>query len=579
MSLTGGNMKRFILSIFVSACAFIFLIILSFFESYLYLSEMQNQAGHLVQFLNEYVVEAAKKGVNIGSDELMKHLSSAADCRVCLFSDDGSLLADSDTTGAKTPELFFPINTIKTKKEIITSSVSKQNGQYVVSDFYPVEIDNKKSYVICVSLPLNGYDKFLFIQKVGILTGCILLILTVVFYTFWRKALKSKETNSSETVIDLENQINQIKFYSNERISLLSTVLTNMDSGIILFGLDCSILMMNPKAKRLTGAKSSLFFPNQSNLEAEYPSILSKIRDMVQNSMVTKKAFVKDLQTDSGKTLAIRTSVVYSKYIPFTLYGAQAFVTDVTEQRRMEKIKDEFVSNVSHELRTPLTLISGFAETLQNWKSMETKDCERALKIIDIESNRLKRMISQLLDLSHIESRIDADQLGPIDPIKVIQSVSSAIQALAEKRKIHFKFDLSNEKVQIMGDKISIVQIVTNLCENAIKYTPVGGAVLLSVQIKKNNLIVLVQDNGIGIPESETQRIFERFYRVEKSRNMKHGGSGLGLAITKGLVDELGGQISVESRLNVGSTFMVSFPLHKDNLLDIQPSTDAPLSL
>ena len=572
-------MKRFILSIFVSACAFIFLIILSFFESYLYLSEMQNQAGHLVQFLNEYVVEVAKKGVNIGSDELMKHLSAAADCRVCLFSDDGSLLADSDTTGVKTPELFFPINTIKTKKEIITSSVSKQNGQYVVSDFYPVEIDNKKSYVICVSLPLNGYDKFLFIQKVGILTGCILLILTVVFYTFWRKALKSKETNSSETVIDLENQINQIKFYSNERISLLSTVLTNMDSGIILFGLDCSILMMNPKAKRLTGAKSSLFFPNQSNLEAEYPSILSKIRDMVQNSMVTKKAFVKDLQTDSGKTLAIRTSVVYSKYIPFTLYGAQAFVTDVTEQRRMEKIKDEFVSNVSHELRTPLTLISGFAETLQNWKSMETKDCERALKIIDIESNRLKRMISQLLDLSHIESRIDADQLGPINPIKVIQSVSSAIQALAEKRKIHFKFDLSNEKVQIMGDKISIVQIVTNLCENAIKYTPVGGAVLLSVQIKKNNLIVLVQDNGIGIPESETQRIFERFYRVEKSRNMKHGGSGLGLAITKGLVDELGGQISVESRLNVGSTFMVSFPLHKDNLLDIQPSTDAPLSL
>lgn len=559
-------MKRFILLIFVSACAFVFLIVMSFIESSVYLNEIQKQAGHLVQFLNKYVIEAVKQGENVSSDALIKHLSSSADCRVCLFSDDGSLLADSDTTGAKKPELNFPINTVKTKNGIISSSVTNRNNQYVVSDFYPVEIDDH-AYVICISLPLDGYEKFIFMQKAGIACGCVLLMLTIVFYACWRNAKKNKIQPGLETMTDLENQINQIKYYSNERISLLSTVLTNMDSGIILFGVNGSILMMNPKAQVLTGAKSSLFFPNRKNLEAEYPAVLSEIKRMVQNSITQNKVLTQDLQTDSGKTLAIRTSVVYSKYIPFTLYGAQAFVTDVTEQRRMEKLKDEFVSNVSHELRTPLTLISGFAETIQNWKSMEEKDCERAVKIINIESNRLKHMISQLLDLSHIESRINADQLNPIDTVEVIKSIRSAIYALAEKRTIDFQMNLTHENAKIMGDKISIVQIVTNLCENAIKYTPRGGTVLLSVHREQKALVISVQDNGIGIPNSELERIFDRFYRVEKSRNMKHGGSGLGLAITKGLVDELGGQISVVSNLNVGSTFTVRFPALNDTLL------------
>jgi len=559
-------MKRFILSMAVPVCAFAFLVVLSYFCISAYTSEIQKQAVHLMQVLDEYVNEAKLRGENIESKTLIWHLSEMVDCRVCLFSEEGNLLVDSDKTGSKPPDLYSSVKTIKTRNGFISDSISYQGNQYFLNEFSSLETDNDNSFIICASLPLSDFGNLLLIQKAIILTGCVLLIITALFYMFWQKSFTHKTIGITESSNGLINKIKQIELYSNERISLLSTVLTNMDSGIILFGTDCSILMMNPRAQFLTGAKSSLFFPDWPNPELEYPPVLITILEMVRNSMASKRTFTQDLYTEDGKVLSIRIDIVYSKYIPYTFYGTQVFITDVTEKRRMEKIRDEFVSNVSHELRTPLTLISGFAETLQNWRELDEKDCERALEIIDIESKRLKHMISQLLDLSHIESRIGSNKLSPIDPIEAIKSVSSAIQALAEKHNIDFKIELTSEKAEIFGDKTSIVQIVTNLCENAIKYTPSGGNVLLSVQKGIKILSILVKDNGIGIPESEIPHIFERFYRVEKSRNTKHGGSGLGLSITKGLVDELGGNISVKSRLHSCSTFIVRLPLLSERL-------------
>ena len=554
-------MKRFILSMLVPVCAFIFLVVLSFFCISVYKSEVQKQAIHTMEVLDDYISKAKANGESIDSRTFITRLSEIADCRVCLFSGEGNLLIDSDTTGSKDPDPYSAVNTTETKNGVISDSISYQDNQHFLNEFSYFKSDNANSFIICASFPLSRFNNLLLIQKSIILGGCILLITAVLFYGLWQKALSSKTIGITKSNNGLINKIKKIELYANERISLLSTVLANMESGIILFGTDCSILMMNPKAQSLTGAKSSLFFPHRPNPELEYPPVLIAILKMVRNSMSSKKTLIQDLHTDDGKILSIHIDIVYSKYIPYTFYGTQAFITDVTEKRRMEKIKDEFVSNVSHELRTPLTLISGFAETLQDWRELDDKDCERALEIIDIESKRLKHMISQLLDLSHIESRIGANNLVPIDPIETIRSIISTIQALSEKRNINFKIELASEKAEILGDKVSIVQIVSNLCENAIKYTPSGGNVLLSVQKEKNHLVILVKDNGIGIPESEIPHIFERFYRVEKSRNTKRGGSGLGLSIVKGLVDELGGDISVKSRLHYGSTFTVHLPL------------------
>lgn len=550
-------MKRFILSMAIPICVFITFVFLSFFSVSVYKSEMQKQADHLMKVFDEYINEAKLNGENIKSETLIRQLSEMADCRVRLFSEDGSLLADSNIEKSKTPDFYFSINVINAK----TGIISHQNDQYFLNKFSSYKIDRDNSLVICASLPLSSFGLLLLIQKIIILAGLILLITAALFYVFWQKSLNNRAIGITESGSSLINKIKQVELYANERISLLSTVLTNMDSGIILFDTDCSILMMNPRAQFLTGAKSSLFFPDRSNPEFEYSPVLMAIQEMVRNSMDSKKTFTKDLNTKEGKILSIRTDIVYSKYIPYTFYGTQAFITDVTEKRRMEKIRDEFVSNVSHELRTPLTLISGFAETLQNWRELDDSDCERALEIIDVESKRLKHMISQLLDLSHIESRISSNKQSPVDPIGAIKSIIPTIQALAEKRNINLKIEITSEKAEILGGKVSIIQIVTNLCENAVKYTPSGGNVLLSVEKDIKHLKIMVKDNGIGIPEAEIPRIFERFYRVEKSRNSKHGGSGLGLSITKCIVDELGGNISVKSRLHFGSTFIVCLPL------------------
>lgn len=550
-------MKRFILSMALPVCAFIILVFLSCFSISVYKSEMHNQAAHLMKVLNVYLNEAKLRGENIESQPLIRQLSEMADCRLRLFSEDGNLIVDSNITKSETPEFYFALNVINTENQIISS----QDNQYFLNEFSSLKVNRDNSLVICASLPLKGFGALLIIQKAIILIGSVLLIITAMFYIFWQNSLKNKTIGITESSDILISKIKQVELYANERISLLSTVLTNMDSGIILFANDCSILMMNPRAQFLTGAKISLFFPNKSNSELEYSPVLISIQEMVRNSMASKKTFTQDLNTKDGKILSISTDIVYSKYIPYTFYGTQTFITDVTEKRRMEKMRDEFVSNVSHELRTPLTLISGFAETLQNWRELDDEDCERALKIIDVESKRLKHMISQLLDLSHIGSPISTTNQSAIDPIEAIKSVNSTIQVLAERHNIDFKIDLTSEKVKVFGNKVSIAQVVTNLCENAIKYTPSGGNVLLSVQKDIKYLTILVKDNGIGIPESEISHIFERFYRVEKSRNSKHGGSGLGLSITKGIVDELGGNISVKSILHSGSTFIVRLPL------------------
>lgn len=558
-------MKRFILSMLAPVCAFIFLVVLSFFSISVYKSEVQDQTVRLMQVFDEYVREAKLREENIESETLIGHLSTMADCRVCLFSKYGKLLVDSDKTGSDVPNLYSVTNMYKTRNRIISDSISyyisHQDNQYLLNAFSPLKIDSSNSFIICVSFQLSGLSNLLLIQKGIILTGCVLLIITALFYILWNKTVSYKTVAITESNNELINKVKQTELYANERISLLSTILTNMDSGIILFNVDCSILMMNHRAQSLTGAKSSLFFPDKPKPPLEYPPVLIAVMEMVRDSMDSKMTIKRDLHTDDGRILSIRTDVVYSKYIPYTFCGVQAFISDVTEKRRAQKIKDEFVSNVSHELRTPLTLISGFIETLQNWRELDPEDCERALEIIDIESKRLKHMISQLLDLSHIESRIGANKLKPIDPIKTIKSVSSALHALAEKHNIDLKFEFNSEKAKIFGNENSIAQIVTNLCENAIKYTPSGGKVLISVQKEAKYLTILVKDNGIGIPESEIPLIFERFYRVEKSRNKKRGGSGLGLSITKALVDELGGDISVSSRLHSGSTFVVRLPL------------------
>ena len=243
--------------------------------------------------------------------------------------------------------------------------------------------------------------------------------------------------------------------------------------------------------------------------------------------------------------------------------GAVIVLHDITELRKLERIRRDFVANVSHEFRTPLTAIQGFAETLIAGALDDPQNRGRFLNIILEHARRLARLTEDLLKLS----QMDADRLEiEINPVKVSQLVESCYETArhraAEKELLlTLAPGLSQNLPDVAGDARRLQEVLQNLLDNAIQYTLPGGKIVLSAELKNDGVVFTVSDTGIGIPTADQPRIFERFYRVDAARSREAGGTGLGLAIAKHLIEVHGGRIWVESEVGVGSRFHFSVPL------------------
>jgi len=243
--------------------------------------------------------------------------------------------------------------------------------------------------------------------------------------------------------------------------------------------------------------------------------------------------------------------------------GAVIVLHDITELRKLERIRRDFVANVSHEFRTPLTAIQGFAETLIAGALDDPQNRGRFLNIILEHARRLARLTEDLLKLS----QMDADRLElEISPVKVSQLVESCYETArhraAEKElTLTLAPGLSQNLPDVAGDARRLQEVLQNLLDNAIQYTLPGGKIILNAELKNHNVVFTVSDTGIGIPTADQPRIFERFYRVDAARSREAGGTGLGLAIAKHLIEVHGGRIWVESEVGAGSRFHFSVPL------------------
>lgn len=256
-------------------------------------------------------------------------------------------------------------------------------------------------------------------------------------------------------------------------------------------------------------------------------------------------------------------TLIENKYKSDENYGVLVVVKDVTEIKKLEKMRMQFVSNVSHEIRTPLTCISGFVETLKSCDSLSQSDKLEALDIIDVETERLKKLISDLLRLSEIESDLGEKREEKIDIEHTLNQIMILLKLMARNKDISIDMNISSHLNMLTGNENWFRQMVINLCQNAIKYTPKFGKVLINAEPGDESVIISVKDNGIGIPEKDIPRVFERFYRVDKARNSKIGGTGLGLAIVKHIVIEFGGKIELKSKEGEGSEFIVTLPYNK----------------
>lgn len=333
----------------------------------------------------------------------------------------------------------------------------------------------------------------------------------------------------------LQSKINEVMDKQNK----LESILKSMQSGVIAVDKEDSIILLNPYAKKILGINKEVV--GLKLKDVMYKKLYNEI--LLEEYDTAKEIKVK---SPVRRILRVKKTWIINGYEKI---GIVISIQDVTEMKRLENMRTQFVANVSHELKTPLTSIKGFAETLRFVEDTETRD--KFLDIIDKESERLRRLIDDILVLSNLESRSSED-LIEFYPEEVIEDALNILEDHAKRKNIKLIYH-SNNNDKILGHNDKFLQLVINLVENAIKYSECDKEVLIESSSDDEYYTFRVKDNGYGIPKEDLPRIFERFYRVDKSR--KGGGTGLGLAIAKHISKSFGGDIKVESEFGKGSEF------------------------
>ena len=353
---------------------------------------------------------------------------------------------------------------------------------------------------------------------------------------------------------DIANSINQIAAQDRARLAdanqekeQLQAVLESMVEGVLVLDSSGVVLVANPRVRE--------FYAVRGELEGR--PLLESIRDSELERVLV----------EAGGDEVISRRIVVGGRVPRTLQvqaarfpahgervGTVAVFHDVSELARLEEVRRDFVANASHELRTPLAAIRGFAETLLGGGGLSNDEQRGYVEIIERNAVRLGNIVSDLLELSDLESQGQPLESVAVDVTVIAQRLMREFDGRAREQRVALHLD-APESALALGDAAAIEQVLLNLVDNALKYTDEGGSVRVVVEPAPRALRVRVTDTGIGIAEPELPRIFERFYRVDRARSRALGGTGLGLAIVKHLVQSMGGEISVESGVGEGSSF------------------------
>jgi two-component system phosphate regulon sensor histidine kinase PhoR len=378
---------------------------------------------------------------------------------------------------------------------------------------------------------------------------------------YWRR-IHPKESDGA--LYDLSIHTNQLaerlqrateSQHMNE--DRLQALFRHLASGLLFVDQKGKIVLTNQKLLQMLHWK-------QDHVEQIYyeTPLPSDIIELIKNTYMYEEEVKKHVTIESGiHRMEIDLFIAPVKDLEGKLGGILLVFHDITDMKKLEKMREDFVANVSHELKTPLTSIKGFSETLLEGAMNSEAHLKQFLEIIRQEADRLHRLIQDLLNLSHIEQKRFQLQWRKVDLAESIHDTILLVQAKAVQKHITITFlHDTNVKREVEGDSDRIRQILLNLLSNAIQYTPEHGEVSVTINDwEQKGLAVCIKDTGVGIKEAEIPRIFERFYRVDKARSRSSGGTGLGLAIVKHLVEAHHGEITVQSEDGKGSRFCVYF--------------------
>ncbi len=350
---------------------------------------------------------------------------------------------------------------------------------------------------------------------------------------------------------EIKDKIEKIK----QQAVKLDVVLASMFEGIIVTDEKGTILLMNPSIRKL-------FF---IDVEPEGKKPIEIIRNAPVQNIVDR--ILKDKQRLISEEIAINQpeeKVLKINGVPIirdgALEGSVLVFHDITELRRLERIRQDFVANVSHELRTPIASIKGYAETLLEGALKDKDHAKEFVNIILQDSNRLASLIDDLLDLAKIESGKVKMVFMPLELKPLVKKTLAVLEKTAKEKSLSLHIEIPDNLPKVSADDKKLSQVLLNLLDNAVKYTPDGGSIKITAFPKDKFIQVDVADTGAGIPDSDIARIFERFYRVDKARSRELGGTGLGLSIVKQIVHAHQGSVWVTSKVNGGSTFSFTLP-------------------
>lgn len=460
-------------------------------------------------------------------------------------------------------------------------SISKIYARFIPSQ------DGQDRYIIYSSASLkSAYQSLRAVTKIIINAASIALLITlIVGYTISGSITKPindlnikanlmaggdfsqrVEITSDDEIGTLGTSFNYLTEKLDETLieissekSKLDAIINNMADGLMAIDEKGFITLYNQSLLKLLDTKAMVLYGN--NLTQLSREIGMNIRlEEIKKSLETTQDGNLVKKTKDQKTLRISTA--FYKDDGQRLKGYALLFHDITESHKLEEMRREFVANVSHELKTPITTIKTYAETLGSGLVDDEKTQIEFAKTIEKEADRMTNLVKDLLDLSHIDFKKTKWEMEGIKVSELVRENVENLKIYQEDKEQTIKV-LENADPVIFGDKNKISQVMVNIISNAIKYTPKGGIIEIEISQDKNYGYIAIKDDGIGIPQQETERIFERFYRVDKGRAREMGGTGLGLAIARDIVREHKGDIFAKSSLGEGSTFTIKLPLKK----------------
>jgi two-component system phosphate regulon sensor histidine kinase PhoR len=362
-----------------------------------------------------------------------------------------------------------------------------------------------------------------------------------------RPQIESLAASIDQTQSYLKSRVAELEDSRNQ----LRTVLDSMAEGVIAIDSDQRVVLINAAGRRL--------FPIQDLSPIGRP-IWELVRSPQLANWVSQSLSASDpaggeleFKAQVQRILSVRVASLPGP----TITGAIVVASDISQLRRLEHVRQEFVANASHELKTPLTSIKACVESLLDGAMDEPDVRLNFLQTINEQSERLDRLVRDLLALTRIETEENRPPLHPVDLAETVHACVSRQINKAERKNMHLLTEPPQMPVEVFADEEALEQILDNLIDNAIKYTNPGGTITVRWQMAGQLCLLEVEDTGIGIPQAAQARIFERFYRVDRARSRELGGTGLGLSIVKHLVQQLDGKVSVTSKLGKGSTFSI----------------------